>query len=178
MRMGVLAIGLIVLFAGFVLLSVSRTSVTKTDENLVPIATGVRDVPEISGVNLTKDERFVVRYSGGGKNYNPEDLIINIYDPSGNLTTVLFQSQRQKGMIANYTGSYKIQMGAPGLIDPSSPFIMMIDEIEEITYSEYPNTYLHPYGLGVAAIGAGISAWGAITSKRKTTRARNRTRKQ
>ena len=167
MRIGLLAIGLLFMFTGLAIISLSRTPTVTKNENRVLIAQGLGDATEISDVNLVKNERFVVRYSGGGKYVNPEDILVNIFDPNNNITEVSYMSQYQNGMIANYTGSYRIQMGAPGLIDPESPFLMLVDRIEDNTRVEYNNSYILPYGLGALAMGTWIAFWGARSSKHR-----------
>jgi len=170
MRIGVIALGLIIIFAGLILTSTSRNAVTIKNENRELVATGPIDVPEISNVNLNKSEKYVVTYSGGGTYVNPDEIVVNVFDPLGSLTTVNYTTEFNNGIIANSTGSYKIELGAPGLINPEYPFQLIVRKIVVTTNIEYPNSNLLPYGLAALVIGAGISLLGARSQRRKTTR--------
>lgn len=170
MRIKLFGLGLILLFLGLALSAFSRNAVTKEEENLENIAESLRDVPEVSNVTLTKDEIFIAKYYGGGSYVNPNDVIVNVIDPYGNVTSgIPYATQFQAGIVANYTGSYTIQVGAPGLLDPSSPLLIVIFEKVVTNSVEYPNSNLLPLALALIVIGAGISAF-AATSKGKPAR--------
>jgi len=174
MRIGLFVTGLILLFVGLTLSAISRNSVTTEDEDLQKIAEGVKDVPEVSNVNLTKGEKFVAQKTGGGRFVDPNEVVVNVYDPYGNITTgIPYQTQFQEGILANYTGPYRIQVGAPGLIDPASPLLLVVYRIVETTDTDYPNSYLLPYALASILIGASICSCGVISKqkpKRKFTK--------
>ena len=175
MRIWLFIVGLILLFAGLTLSAISRNAVTTEDEELQKIAEGVKDVPEVSNVNLTKGDRFVAKYSGGGRHVDPNEVVVNVYDPYGNITTgIPYQPQLQEGILANYTGSYRIQVGAPGLIDPSSPLLIVVYRMVKTTDIDYPNSNLLPYALASILVGAGICCLGMILRqkpKRRLTKA-------
>lgn len=175
MRVGLFVMGLILLFAGLTLSAISRNAVTIEGEDLQKIVEGVRDVPEVSNVNLTKGERFVAKYSGGGRYVDPNEVVVNVYDPYGNITTgIPYQTQFQEGILANYTGSYRIQVGAPGLVDPAYPLLIVIYRMVATSRIEYPNSNLLPYALASIMVGAGICSFGVISRqkpKRRLTKA-------
>lgn len=170
MRIGVLALGLIIIFAGLILTSIARSSTTKKNENQEVVATGPVGVPEISNVNLNETEKYVATYSGGGKYVSPDEVIVNIFDPSGSLTTVNYTTEFNNGFIANSTGPYKIEVGAPGLINPEYPFMLIVRKIVVTTAVEYPYFNLLLYGAAALVIGAVISVWGVTSRRRKPTR--------
>ncbi len=170
MRIKLFGVGLILLFLGLTMSAFSRNAVTKRDENLEKIAEGLKDVPEVSNVTLTKNEIFVAKYYGGGSHVNPNDVIVNVLDPYGNVTSgIVYATQFKDGIVANSTGSYTIQVGAPGLLDPSSPLLIVIFKKVVTTNVEYPNSNLLPFALASITIGAGICAF-AATSKGKPAR--------
>jgi len=170
MKIGLLFIGLVLLFAGLTLSGISRSPVTRRDDELQKIAEGPRDVPEVSNVNLTKGDTFVAKYYGGGSYVDPNEVIVNVYDPYGNLTAgISYGTQFQKGILANYSGSYRIQVGAPGLLDPESPLQVVIFKMVATTRIEYPNSNLLPYALASILVGTGVCIFGA-SSRRKTSR--------
>ncbi len=170
MRLRLLFVGLILVFAGLTLTGVSQNPVTVRGSDLQKIAEGIKDVPEVSNVNLTKGDTFVAKYYGGGSFVDPNEVIVNVYDPYGNLTAgISYVVQFQQGTLANYTGPYRIQVGAPGLIDPSSPLQIVIFTMVTTTRVEYPNSNLLPYGLASILIGAFLCALGA-SSQRKQSR--------
>ncbi len=175
MRLRLLFVGLILLFAGLTITGVSRNPTTVTGSDLQKIAEGIRDVPEVSNVNLTKGDLFVAKYYGGGSYVDPNEVIVNVYDPYGNLTAgISYAFQFQHGILANYTGPYTIQVGAPGLMDPSNPLQIVIWKMIPTTHVEYPNSNLFPYGLASILIGAFLSAFGA-SSKPKQSRKTKKT---
>jgi hypothetical protein len=176
MRLRLFVVGLILLFAGLALTGVSRNPTPVTGNELQKIAEGVRDVPEVSNVNLTKGEIFLARYSGGGAYVDPNEVIVNVYDPYGNVTAgISYAFQFQHGILANYTGPYTIQVGAPGLLDPSSPLIIVIWEMIPTTRVEYPNSNLFPFGLASILIGAFLTAFSASSKPKQPRKTRKTT---
>jgi len=170
MKIGLLFIGLVLVFAGLTLSGISRSPITRRDEELQKIAEGLRDIPEVSNVNLTEGDSFVAKYYGGGSHVDPNEVVVNVYDPYGNLTIgILYAAQFQKGTLANYTGPYRIQVGAPGLIDPASPLQIVIFKMVVSSRIEYPNSNLLPFGIAFIFAGAGVCIFGA-SSRRKASR--------
>jgi len=178
LRLGVLAIGIILLIAGLSFISVARTPTTITEKYPQIIKTGERDSTEITDIPINKGDKFIVTYSGGGQYISQEDIIVSVYDPFGNETHLSYMTERENGIIANYTGLYKVQLGAPGIIDPSRPLILTVQKIIEHTDVEYPNSNLLPLGYSMIFIGAGVTVLGAKISKRKTARSKSKKHKR
>jgi len=171
MRVGLFVIGLIFLFAGLTLSAILRNAVTIEGKDLQTIVEGLRDVPEVPNVNLTKGERFVAKYSGGGRYVDPNDVVVNVFDPYGNVTEgIPYQAQFQEGILANYTGSYRIQVGAPGLVDPAYPLVIVIYRMVVTSHIEYPNSNLLPYALASILVGVGICSFGVISRQKPKRR--------
>jgi hypothetical protein len=176
MRIGIFAIGFVLLFVGLLVVSISQAVKIETGQTYVTLKNGAKDVTELTDVNLNAADRFRVRYSGGGQRVNQLEIVVIVYDPYGNITTLDYVAQYQSGIIANYSGSYRIGLGAPGLIDPDYPFLMLAEKIIQTSTTTYPNSSMLPYGLAPLIIGAGISVWSAKSSKQKINR--NRTRRR
>ena len=168
MRIQLLFVGLLLVFAGLTLTGISQSHVTIRGSDLQEITEGIKDIPEVSNVNLTKGDTFIAKYYGGGSNVDPNEVIVNVYDPYGNLTAgISYAAQFQQGTLANYTGSYRIQVGAPGLVDPRSPLQIVIFKMVITTRDEYPNSNLLPFGIASIFAGAGVCIFGA-SFRRKT----------
>jgi hypothetical protein len=168
MKIGLLSIGLLLVFLGIAISGIAKSSVTITGNDLQKIAEGIKDIPEVSNVNLTKGDIFVAKYYGGGSNVDPNEAIVNVYDPYGNLTSgISYLVQFQKGTLANYTGPYRIQVGAPGLIDPATPLQIVVFKMIISNRIEYPNSSSLPFGIASVFAGAGVCILG-ISSGRKT----------
>src|SRR3972149_8512425 len=177
MRIKLLGIGFILLFFGLALSAISRNAVTREDENLEKIAEGYRDVPEVSNVSLTQGEKFVAKYYGGGSYVDPNEVIVNVFDPYHNLTAgISYGTQFQNGISANYTGLYTVQVGAPGLLDPRSPLQIVIFRMVVTSRIEYPNLNLLPYAFASILVGVSVCTF-SIVSRRKPTRSTRRTAK-
>lgn len=176
MRTSILAIGLLLLFAGLFLISLSRTPTNVPQQDRPIIKVGEKDSTEIADVYLVNNEKFYVSYIGGGRYLNPDDIFVNIVDPLGNETTLSYTEAGpvSSGIVANYTGLYKIQMGAPGLINPDLPFFMRVGKIIDHVSVEYPNSKLLPIGLSILAVGGALSVLGVLLRKRKIPRDKTR----
>lgn len=173
MRIGFLFIGLLLVFAGLAISGISRNPVSVEDKDLQIIAEGLRDVPEVSNVNLTKGDIFVAKYSGGGSQVDPNDVIVNVFDPYGNLTAgISYTTQFLEGTLANYTGPYRIQVGGPGLIDPSYPMQIVIYKMIISNRTEYPNSDLLPLGIALVLAGSVVCIVGVISQRRTPKRIR------
>lgn len=170
MRLKFLGLGIVIIFVGLLLVSLSRSTVTIKNENRQIVKEGDKDSFEVTDVSLSAGDKFAVMYSGGGHLVSPDEVIVNIFDPLGNLTTFSYMATFRNGIIANYTGAYKMQVGAPGLIDPSSPLLVRVEKITETTRTEQPNSNMLPVGMSTIVIGAGISIWGTVSSKEKRMR--------
>jgi len=170
LRLKFLALGIVIIFFGLLLISVSRNSKVIKDEDRQVVKVGERDSFEVTDVPLNSGDKFAAMYSGGGRLVSQDDVIVNVFDPFGNLTTVSYTSQVNSGIRANYTGAYKVQVGAPGLIDPSFPLLVRVEKIVENIRVEYPNSDLLPVGMSTTVIGAGISIWGVVSSKERRIR--------
>jgi len=176
MRTSFLAIGLLLVFAGLFLISLSRapTNVPRQERPIVKV--GEKDSTEIADVYFANGEKFYVSYSGGGQYTNPDDIIVNIVDPLGNETTLSYAEAGpiSSGIVTNYTGLYKIQMGGPGLINPDLPFFMRVGKIIDYVSVEYPNSKLLPIGISILAVGGALSVLGALLRKRRISRDKTR----
>jgi len=165
MRKGVLAIGIILLFIGLALLPISRESITVDKSETQPVPPSPVNTIEISNVFLTQNDKFFLPFSGQtGYADGQDDILVYIDNPPpGNRTTMLYKATRN-GVLANYTGYYK--MGLIGVI-PGQNFIFQVRKIIEKQETQYPNSYLLPAALALIAIGTCISIFGAKTSKRR-----------
>jgi len=171
MRIGLFVMGLILIFAGLTVSAISRNAVTIEGTELEKIQEGVRDVPEVSNVSLTEGERFVAKYSGGGRYVDQNEVLVNVFDPYGNVTVgILYQAQSRQGILANYTGFYRIQVGAPGLVDPAYPLLIVIYRMVPTSRVEYPNSNLLPYAIVSIFVGVGVCSFGVISRQRPKRR--------
>lgn len=170
LRLKFLAIGLALIFLGFLLVSVSQTPETKEKKTEEKIAEGTVNSAEINATLNTGDE-FSLSYSGGSLNSDPNEMDVVIYDPVGESTTIPYVSEKKEGIIANQTGLHRMQL--LGLfIDPERPFILTVMRIHRRTDIRYPNSNMFPVGASTIVAGIGIFVWGATSSRGKPSRIR------
>jgi hypothetical protein len=165
MRPWFLALGIVLIFIGLTLISSARP-ITIGYEDTQTVKEGNWNSREVTDVSLNTGDRFSVKYSGGGTQVDPAEVIVTIQDPAGNQTVVPYETSIN-GMVANLTGSYNMSVGAPGLVNPSYPLFVRVEKITNKIRTEYPNSNWLPPGLALVIIGGGMSIWGAISPKRK-----------
>jgi len=172
-RLNFFVLGIVFIFIGLLLIEVSQAPVTTKKENTERVAVGEANSAEINAT-LNAGDEFTVSYSGGSQYVSPEDIDVVIYSPHNKSATVSYMKARN-GIVANYTGLYKMQL--LGLfIDPSSPFILTVMRINRETVTTYPNSNLLPVGTSTIVAGTGVSVWGAMTSKKRRVRSKSRKR--
>jgi len=170
MRKGILAIGIILIFIGLALLAMSRQS-TIVDKSETPlIATSQVKSTEVS-FSLNKSDKFFIPpfQAAGYQDGGIDDVIVHVDNPPPGNQTIILYKYTKNGIIANYTGNYRIQL--TGLL-PGQTFTFQVRKFIEKTETQYPNSYLLPFALAFIAVGIGTSILGAKTSKRSIPRRR------
>jgi len=168
MRPWYLATGITLLILGLLVIAVARTPTITEKEDRIALKEGGRNEFELNDVPLNQGDKFIVAYSGG-RSVPPDEIDVMIYNPNGNTTVIPYVNEWQTGIIANYTGTYKMQILGI-FIDESRPFVMYAQEINEYIVVEYPNSNLLPLGVTLLIVGPIVAVWAAKTSRRKPLR--------
>jgi len=170
LRLKYLGIGIVLILIGLCLVSFSQTSVKTLKKNEERIVWGEQNQTEINAT-LDAGDEFYLAYSGGTPYANPEELDVTIYDSRNESTTVRYMDQRNNGIIANYAGTYRMQL--LGLfIDPKRPIVLTVFEIHRETVITYPNSNLLPWGISIIMVGTALSIFGFISSKERRARSK------
>jgi len=181
MRKDLLALGLIVTFAGLIFLAFSQVAIVPEPiRNWIDVTRSVPEQPSynmsVQG-NFTIGDRLRVYFQfpfSGGLIREGAAVLANLTDPSGHIKASEVPVGSTDGQIgimaafpeylANFTGTYRVK--AEGLGVSLASLALQRLEIEQAE-PYYPNGVFLPAGGAVFAGGLGTSILGAKISKRR-----------
>jgi len=174
LRLKFVAIGMILIFVGLLFVSVSQTSVTTPKDNVERIAYGDANSTKINAT-LNAGDEFSMSYSGGSPLSSPEEIDVNITDPRNEsrivpYTTAHSEGSADRGIVANYSGLYKMELLGVFIDYTKPPIILTVMKIQRWKETTYPNSDMLPVGISIIVVGTGLFIWGATSSKGRRVR--------